>query len=109
MAFTIQDALDGARYELNDDDKERYQDAAHLLAFARDGISVMLNMRPDLFIGNLTLDVSAIGVGDALPFDAQYKPALQEYIVHRAQRRDDDYANDGHVAMASQLFEKRLS
>jgi hypothetical protein len=106
---TIQECIDIARIDLNDDDKERYRDAEHMLRHAREGVAVMLNMRPDLFFGNYDLDPYALALSDPIPFEVQYAPALQEYLVMRAQRKDDDYVNSGAVTLSAQFFERRLS
>lgn len=106
---TIQACIDIARIDLNDDDKERYKDAEHMLPHAREAIAVMLNMRPDLFFGNYDLDPYALTLASDVPFDVQYVPALTEYLVMRAQRKDDDYVNSGAVTLAAQFFERRLS
>lgn len=108
MAVTFQQVCDAARLDLNDADKTRYSDA-DLLKFANDGVRTIFQMRPDLFIGNMAYDfgVDAL-IGATIPISGIYKPVLQDYIVFRAQKRDDEHVNDGHVPAALAWFKERL-
>jgi hypothetical protein len=104
---SMQDIVDTARFELNDDDKERYSDGI-LLTFAQDGLATMKLIRPDLFLSNMSLDPTVLTLVSQFPLDLMYKPVLQDYVVMRAQRRNDEHVNSGHVTMMAKFFEGRL-
>lgn len=108
MAVTFQQVCDAARLDLNDADKTRYADA-DLLKFANDGIRIMFQMRPDLFIGNMAYDFGTdLAIGITVPMSPVYKPMLQDYVVFRASKRDDEHVNDGHTAAGLAWFKERL-
>lgn len=108
MAVTMQNVADGARLDLNDADKARYPDA-DLNSFANDGLRIMYQMRPDLFIGNFNYDFSVdLSIGAMLPISPIYKPVLQDYVVFRAMKRDDEHVNDGHAAAGLSWFKERM-
>lgn len=107
MASTLQDIVSTARFELNDDDKERYSDGM-LLTFAQDGLATMKSIRPDLFLADMALDPTVLTLASPFPLDLMFKPVLQDYVVMRAQRRNDEHVNTGHVTMMAKFFEGRL-
>jgi hypothetical protein len=110
MAVTLQQVIDRARQSLNDDDKVRYTDAQAAVD-GNDGLLAMLNLRPDIFFGQLaTFNTdSAIALATALPIDTRYTLMLQDYIIHRAEYKNDESANDGRSVSALQFFQARLT
>ena len=106
-AQTYQTVLDLAREDLNDDAKDRYTDA-QLMKHANDGTDEMLGLRPDMFIGFFSLDMVTNGAQyattDTLPFDGRFKRVLADYIVARAEMKDDEHVVSGRASLMAQLF-----
>jgi len=103
MARTFQQACDRARIPLNDSGKDRYPDA-DLLAYGNDAILILRQKRPDLFFGSWTIPAGAYALGDNLPVDDTYFPAVSDYITGRAEFRDDEDAMQQRAAAFLQLF-----
>lgn len=110
-AYTMQQVLDLARESLNDDDKVRYTDVS-LLKFANDGLDEIYMLRPDVFIGSFSAAALTDGnqrvVGDPLPVDGRLRRALADYIIARAELKDDEHVNSGRAVGLMKFFEKRL-
>jgi hypothetical protein len=88
---TLQELIDQARIPLNDDAKTRYSDA-EMLTYARSGLRTLLSKRPDLFIGQWTLDIEALDETDDFPLDMRVFDPLADYICARSQFKDDEAA-----------------
>ena len=82
---TLQNVIDKARIDMNDDDKVRHTDAT-LLVFANDYIQEAGKLRADLFFpdepptGNLAL-------GDTFPISDRYARSCADYIIARSKLR----------------------
>lgn len=109
-APTLQNVVDLAREDLNDAAKTRYADSV-LLKHANDGLDAMLMGRPDLFIGQFTTmqDGAQFALGDNLPVEGRFKRVLADYIVFRAESKDDDAVNAGRAELMAKLFQAELS
>jgi hypothetical protein len=103
MSRTFQQACDRARIPLNDADKTRYPDA-DLLAYGNDAILILRQKRPDLFFGSWTIPPAGYAIGDNLPVDDTYFPAVCDYMTGRAEFRDDEDAMQQRAAAFLQLF-----
>jgi hypothetical protein len=103
MARTFQQVCDRARIPLNDADKTRYPDA-DLLSYANDAILILRRARPDLFFGGWTIPASEYGLGDAIPIEETYFPAVCDYVTGRAEFRDDEDAMQQRAGAFLQLF-----
>jgi hypothetical protein len=100
---TLATLVSGARVILNDTDSVRYTDA-QLVGYANDAIKLVRRIRPDLFFGGYKTALSAYVLNDEHPFDSMYDPALVDYIVGKAETRDDDYAETGRATLFLQSF-----
>lgn len=113
MPYTIQDVIDLARKDLNDADAARYEDTDDLLRYANDGLDELFLLRPDVFIGSFVAaaltDGNARALGDTLLVDGRLRRALADYIVARAEMRDDEHVNSGRAVAMAGFFEKRLT
>lgn len=96
MPFTMQKVVDKGREPLNDDFKRRWSDPT-LLDYAIDALLTLRSLRPDLFIGNMSYDISALRVTDTFPVHDDFVPAVADYISGRAHMKDDDGASPGRV------------
>ncbi len=89
MAITAKDVIDSARYPINDDSKERCSDT-QMLAFLINGLQILRNKRPDLFIGRYLTLPAVTAMQDELPLDPMFVPALTDYVTARAFTREDE-------------------
>lgn len=72
----------------------RYPDES-LFEILNEGVIEMRRVRPDLFIGKLASDVALVAqLGDTLPFPQQFYGPVKNYVVGRAEMRDDEFTND---------------
>lgn len=104
---TFQQIIDDARVILNDEIANestvpRYT-VAQLLGYARQALVSARQVRPDLFLSNLTGVFPAYTGADTVPLPEQYLVTLSDYVAHRAELRDDEFAVDGR---ANALFQK---
>ncbi len=94
---TVDDVLLRAYDVLQDASRVRYPEA-DLLRYVTDGVRRMRAIRPDLFIGSLTQEVSAYTAGtDPLLVPDRYIEPLALYAAGRAEIRDDEFAVDGRA------------
>ena len=109
---TFQQITDDARVLLNDqivDDNTvtRYTEA-QLLGYARAALVEARRVRPDLFLANLTAPFPAYAATDTVPIPEEYAVCLVDYVAHRAELRDDEFAVDGRAATLFQKFKSGL-
>lgn len=115
MARTVQDVITQARVLLQDVRTDigatyRYSDAELVIAL-NEAISEARRIRPDLFIGRLRDGLallSAAALGTALPIDDMMFAPVVNYVVGRAELRDDQYTADGRAVALLQLFQGAL-
>jgi hypothetical protein len=106
---TCQNIIDRARVPLNDADKTRYPDA-EMLSYLCDGIAEAYAKRPDLRFGNFkTPAVTLFGLADTFPLSAQHEIALQNYLVYRAENKDDENVNANREVKSYQMFDSVIS
>lgn len=101
MSFTFQNLVDRARLPLNDSAKTRYTDA-ELLSYAVDAFLMLRRYRPDLHIGDWTIDAwSGLALGSTFPnCPDEYLPIIADYVTARAEFKDDEHV----VAERAQAF-----
>lgn len=104
---TMQDVADAAREPLNDEDKVRYTDTA-LLRYANAGIRRAYQVRPDLRLGNFTTPITDKALTDAFPLDEAYLQAIVDYVVFRAETKDDEHVNSNRVTVFMNSFSQAL-
>lgn len=101
MSFTFQNLVDRARLPLNDAAKVRYPDS-ELLSYAVDAFLLLRRYRPDLHIGDWTIDNwSTLALGTTFPnIPDEYLPVIADYVTARAEFKDDEHV----VAERAQAF-----
>jgi len=107
MAYTMQQVIDRARFPLNDENKVRNPDDECLL-YAIDGLLTIRDKRPDLFIGNWAVDLSALTLVSVFPLADTYAPAVQDYIIFRAELKDDEHVNSNRSSQSLNFFAGRI-
>ena len=109
---TFRNIIDDARVLLNDEMADettvtRYTEA-QLLGYARQALVEARRVRPDLFLSNLTAAFPVLAATDSVPMPEEYHVCLTDYVVHRAELRDDEFAIDGRAAGLYQKFKAGL-
>lgn len=104
---TFQQIINDARVLLNDEanldgTQPRYTDP-QLLNYSQQALVEARRIRPDLFLSNLTGAFPTYTADQTVPISADYIVPLVDYVVARAEMRDDEFAVDGR---ASGLFAK---
>jgi hypothetical protein len=109
MAITIQNVVDDARASLNDDDKTRWSDA-ECLEYAKAALDAIFQLRPDLFIGQFEplFDSEALALTSNFPIEERYRRQVADYIVMRAETKDDEAVVTQRAAGAFKYFTEML-
>ena len=81
----------------------RYTDT-QLIGYVNEAIKMVRRLRPDLFFGEYLLTLPTLISTSDIGLDAQYDPSVVDYVVARAESRDDDYVNTGRVSLFMQSF-----
>lgn len=103
----MQAVLDSARKPLNDAAKTRWPDA-DLLEYANEAVKILWRERPDLFFGSFSALPTDKTVSEAFPIGEEYLSAVRDYVVARAETRDDEEALQARAALFFQLFQGAL-
>lgn len=53
-------------------------------------------------------DASAYEIGDGVPLPEQYAPALEAYLVARAEAKDDEHVSTARMSAFLQMFQQAL-
>lgn len=107
--MNLQAVCDRARLALNDDAKERHPDA-DLLTYCQEGLGTLLDLRPDLFIGQFsTFNQESLTLTSNFPIERRYVPLLIDYIIFRCERIDNEGAGNLNAVVAVEWFQKRLA
>ncbi|CAB4143954.1 hypothetical protein UFOVP470_6 [uncultured Caudovirales phage] len=101
----VSDVLAQARELLQDKvSPYRYSDDSLFYAI-NEAIFEARRLRPDLFVGRLRISIERVGAGtDAFPLDDMYFSSTVNYVVGRAEMRDDEFANDKRAALLHSAF-----
>ena len=104
------DIVARARRPLNDEDPTsyRHQDT-ELMQYLNDGIARAFALRPDLQFATLGTPFSPLALGGTFPLPIQHESVLGDYIVFRAEMKDDEAVNSQRAAMSAQLFERGIT
>ena len=106
MPVTMQDVIDSARETLNDEDADRYSDPT-LFDHAVEALDELCLQRPDLFIGQFSsYDGSSLALDDDFPIDTKYRRAVADYVVGRAEMKDDEHVLSQRATLMVQLFSR---
>lgn len=100
---TFTNLTDSARVLLNDVDKVRYSDA-QLLEYANEALAETRRIRPDLFVGSYTTALATYTGGQTVPLTSEYHQYLKDFVIARAEFRDDEFTMDGRAATFLQKF-----
>ena len=98
MATTLQQVLNLARLDLNDDDKVRWPDAK-LLPFLNNIILDSTRLRKDLWLGRfLSLPEGDLLLTDDFPLPYSFVRSAADYVIARANLMNTE---DGKMPVAS--------
>ncbi|MDE1545935.1 hypothetical protein PTW32_10935 [Dechloromonas agitata] len=104
---TMQDVVDLARIDLNDNDKTRIDDSA-LLSSANAAIREAYQVRPDLRLGSYATPVADKAIGDTFPLGDDYKRLVADFIIGRSFAIDSEVADLNRVPAYLQIFRDQL-
>ena len=104
---TFQQLVDSASVILSDPTNTRYTEA-QLLEYANEAVAEVRKIRPDLFFGSYTTALSTYSLASTVPIPVEYHAYLKDFIVHRAELRDDEYSVDGRSASMMNRFKMGL-
>lgn len=112
MPRTIGQCIAEARAILQDTTTPyRYEDA-DLYALFNSAMSEMRRLRPDLFLSTL-LDTPALytvaSANTAFPVSETYWIAVVNYLIGRAELRDDQFNSDARASALLSAFKAQLS
>ena len=105
---TFADLIGDAQVILQDTAAERYL-LPQLLRCATFAVAEAFVARPDFQFGQGYSGVSTYATTDTVPIPANYHSFIVEYIVFRAEIRDDEFANDGRAAAFLARFKSGLT
>ena len=100
---TFATIISEARTFLQDTDTNRYSDA-DLLVYANEAIAEAKRIRPDFFYGTYSTALSTYATSDTVPLPIEYQSYLKDYIMARAEFRDDEYSVDGRIGSLMARF-----
>lgn len=100
---TFTNLTDSARVLLNDVDKVRYSDV-QLLEYANEAMAEVKRIRPDLFLGQYSTALPTYAGSQTVPVSAEYHQYIKDFVVSRAEFRDDEFTVDGRAATFLQKF-----
>lgn len=104
----IQDIVDLARESLNDDEKTRWPDD-ECLKYAQDGLDLIYQNRPDLFITQFnTFNAETLKLTSQNPVETRYRRTIADYIVMRCMMKDDEAVNANKAALANKYVMEML-
>lgn len=104
---TMQDVIDQARIPLNDLAGTRYSNT-DLLRYANAGVRRAFQVRPDLRLGNYSTPYTDLAVGGAFPLPDEYLQAIADYVVFRAETKDDEHVISERVTVFMNSFTQGL-
>jgi hypothetical protein len=106
---TCQAIVDKARATaLNDTDKVRYSDA-DLMGYLQDGVSRAYALRPDLRYGSYGTTPAALSLGSTFPLPVQHEAVVADYVIARAESRDDENVNANRELKFMQAFDAGIT
>lgn len=106
MTRTVAEAVEQARFALNDDEGLRAGDD-EMVKYAREAVVHLRRERPDLFLGNWAA-VPVYALTTVLPLTEDYFIAVCDYIAARASIKDDEHVNSGRVQLLATLLEATI-
>jgi hypothetical protein len=110
MALLVSDVLTQARELLQDKvTPYRYSDASMIFAI-NEAMFEAFRLRPDLFSTTLRSDLTRVTAsGDAIPLHQAFFAPLINYVVGRAEMREDEFATDKRAALLHSAFYTALT
>ena len=90
---TFQEQITGIREILNDVDAVRWSDT-DLMRYGNECVREIRRIRPDLFLGTYGQAIPTYVLADTFPLDVEYLKYLDDYMIHRAHMREEEYVDD---------------
>ena len=90
MSRTVGEVLTSAYSTLNDDARDRYTEP-EAIGFVVDGLNMVKNVRPDLFLGRFGTSIGTLTTVSSLPLDEQFFRPVVDYVIARCETKDDEH------------------
>jgi len=104
---TMQDIVDLARVDLNDDDKVRWTDAT-LLRHANDALLISKSLRGDLFIGSLGTPLVDLALSGTFPLPLVYRRPVADFVIGRASMIENEEGTDSKAGSYLMSFTQAM-
>ena len=105
---TFQNIIDRARVILNDTGTTfRYTDA-QLIGYCNEAIQEVKRTRPDFFFGQYTATLPTYIASNTVPIPNEFQTTLVNYLVGRAEFRDDEFTVDSRASAFMGMFKGGL-
>jgi hypothetical protein len=104
--FTIDDAIQATRQQLQDDAQRRYDDVTILTQYVPRVMQQLYSDRPDLFVGSYAVVNFKPGQMDPLVFDDVGFNSFVEGLVAAIESQSDESVSSGVAGMADQKSER---
>jgi hypothetical protein len=105
---TFQTIIDSARVILNDTGTSyRYTDA-QLIGYCNEAILEVKRTRPDFFFGQYTTTLPTYTATSTVPIPTEFQSTLVNYLVGRAEFRDDEFTVDSRASAFMGMFKSGL-
>lgn len=103
---TVQEVVNKARLDLNDDDKVRHSDIV-LASFVSDYVQQAILLRPDQFFRTfLQLPSASLQLNDVFPMKDTYMRGCADYLIARAKMRGTEESNMAEASAYLSLSSK---
>lgn len=99
---TVGEVLTSAYDTLNDEDRVRYPEPAALSSVV-DALNTVKNARPDLFLGQFSTSFGTLTTASALPIDDQFFRPIVDYVIARAETKDDEHVNSARADLMAKF------
>jgi len=99
--------ISSAQVFLQDTAGTRYT-SSQLMEYANEAVAEAKRIRPDLFFGSYNTPLSTYTTSSTVPLPVEYEAYLKDYIVSRAEMRDDEASNDVRSLAMMQRFRTGL-
>jgi hypothetical protein len=104
---TFAEQITGVREILNDVDAVRWTDT-DLMRYSNEFMRETRRIRPDLYLGTYGQNFPTYDIEDEFPLDITLLKYLDDYVIHRAHVREEEYVDDKRAMLFFETFRAGL-